>query len=146
MTTATAAISQDFSATNTVPSRSRGTLWGGRIASGLAVLFLAFDAGFKLLAAEAAAKSGPDLGWSPDSIHTLGIIQLVCLVAYLVPRTQVLGALLWTGYLGGAVATHLRVDNPLFSHTLFPVYIATLLWLGLWLRDARLRVLLPVSR
>ena len=142
MTTAAAAIPQVFQTTTRASA-----LWGGRIASGLAVLFLAFDAGFKLFAAEAAAKHSADLGWSnAQAIHTLGIIQVVCLVAYLVPRTQVLGALLWTGYLGGAIATHLRVGNPLFSHTLFPVYIAMLLWLGLWLRDLRLRALLPFSR
>ena len=82
------------------------------------VLFLTVDAGFKLLATAAAAEASADLGWTGDSIHTLGIIQVVCLVAYLVPRTQVLGALLWTGYLGGAIATHLRVDNPLFGRGL----------------------------
>ena len=74
----------------------------------------------------------------------LGVVQLACLAVYLVPRLSVMGAILWTGYLGGAVATHVRVGNPLFTHTLFPVYIATLLWLGLWLRDERLRAVLPV--
>lgn len=73
------------------------------------------------------------------------MLQLILLVLYVVPRTSVLGALLWTGYLGGAVATHVRVGNPLFSHTLFPTYLATLLWLGLWLRDARVRSLLPLT-
>ncbi|WP_437739906.1 DoxX family protein [Sorangium sp. So ce1504] len=149
MTTASAAISQHFQpVTSHVRSEapSRAALWGGRVASGLAALFLAFDGGFKLLAAETAAKHSADLGWSGEAIRTLGILQAVCLVAYLVPRTRVLGALLWTGYLGGAVATHLRVGHPLLSHTLFPIYIAALLWLGLWLRDARLRALLPLSR
>jgi hypothetical protein len=145
MTTATATISQHF---QTVPSiePSSAARWAGRILSGLGVLFLTFDAGFKLLAAEAAVKAGPDLGWSPDAIHLLGIIQVVCLVAYLVPRSSVFGALLWTGYLGGAIATHLRVGSPLLSHTLFPIYIALLLWLGLWLREPRVRALLPLSR
>src|SRR5262245_11961410 len=143
MTTASAAIPQVFPTT----TPARAALWGGRVASGLAVLFLAFDAGFKLFAAEAAAKHSVELGWSSaEAVHTLGVIQVVCLVAYLVPRTQVHGALLWTGYLGGAIATHLRVGSPLFSHTLFPIYVATLLWLGLWLRDLRLRALLPLSR
>ena len=69
----------------------------------------------------------------------LGVLELVCLSLYLLPQTAVLGAILWTGYLGGAVATHVRIGNPMFSHALFPVYVGALLWLGLWLRDARLR-------
>ena len=69
-------------------------------------------------------------------------MQLACLILYLVPRTAPLGAVLWTGYLGGAIATHVRVGNPLFSHTLFPIYVAAMLWGGLWLRDARVRRLL----
>ena len=77
-------------------------------------------------------------------VFSLGIVQLVCLAFYLVPRTAVLGAVLWTGYLGGAVATHVRIGHPLFSHVLFPVYVAVLLWVGLWLRDERLRTVLPV--
>ena len=78
-------------------------------------------------------------GWQPHHLPILGGLQLVCLVLYLIPRTAPLGAVLWTGYLGGAVATHLRVDDPLFSHILFPVYVATLIWGGLYLRDARVR-------
>jgi hypothetical protein len=79
-------------------------------------------------------------------VFGLGVILLSCVVAYAIPRTSVLGALLLTGYLGGAVATHVRVANPLFSHVLFPTYIAALLWGGLILRDARLRALLPIRR
>ena len=75
-------------------------------------------------------------------MRPLGILQLVLLALYLVPRTALLGAVLWTGYLGGAVATHVRVGNPLVSHVLFPVYVAALLWGGLWLRDRRTRALL----
>ena len=131
--------------TDAVAPSSRA-LWAGRIASGLAALFLAFDGTFKLVAGAEAAEATDQLGWQPETLPTLGVIQLLCLGAYLVPRTAVLGALLWTGYLGGAVATHLRIDNPLFSHTLFPIYVATLLWLGLWLRDPRLRALLPLRR
>jgi hypothetical protein len=153
MTARAAAISASVSTESASAARqapplapSRAALWGGRISSGLAVLFLTFDAGFKLFASLEALESGPDLGWTVQSVRVLGWIQLVCLAAYLVPRTRVLGALLWTGYLGGAVATHLRVANPLLSHTLFPIYIATLLWLGLWLCDLRVRALLPVTR
>ena len=86
------------------------------------------------------------LGYPRDSVFSMGIILLACVVAYAVPRTSALGALLLTGYLGGAVATHVRVANPLFSHVLFPTYVAALLWGGLILRDARLRTLLPIRR
>ena len=86
------------------------------------------------------------LGYPRDSVFILGVILLSCVVAYAVPRTSVLGALLLTGYLGGAVATHVRVQNPLFSHVLFPTYVSALLWGGLMLRDARLRALLPIRR
>jgi len=82
----------------------------------------------------------------PWAILPLGIIQAVLVVLYVVPRTAVLGAILLTGYLGGAVATHVRVANPLFSHVLFPTYVAAFLWGGLILRDARLRALLPIRR
>lgn len=117
-------------------------LWAGRALSGLAVLFLGFDAIFKLVASEAAASASAQLGWSASKIFGLGVLELVCLAAYVVPRTRVLGAVLWTGYLGGAIATHLRIDDPLFSHTLFPIYVAALIWGGLWLRDRRVRALL----
>jgi len=73
-------------------------------------------------------------------------VQLVCLAVYLVPRTAVLGAVLWTGYLGGAIATHVRVGNPLFSHVLFPIYVAAFIWGSLWLREPRLRALLPLAK
>ena len=89
----------------------------------------------------AVIEGTTQLGWPADVLLTLGVIQVICLIAYLIPRTSVLGAILWTGYLGGAIATHLRIDNPLFSHILFPVYIAALLWGGLWLRDRRVRAL-----
>src|SRR6185369_14789193 len=85
------------------------------------------------------------LGYSPDIVFSLGVILLSCVVTYLVPRTSVLGALLLTGYLGGAVATHVRVGNPLFTHVLFPTYLAVLLWGGLVLRNTRLRAFIPWS-
>jgi hypothetical protein len=76
-------------------------------------------------------------------VLVIGVIELVCLVLYLVPQTSVLGALLLTGYLGGAIATHVRVGSPLMSHTLFPIYVALMVWGGLYLREGRLRALLP---
>jgi hypothetical protein len=100
------------------------------------------DAVMKLMRVPAAVKGTMDLGYSAGVLVPLGIIQLVCLTLYLIPRTRVLGAILWTGYLGGAVATHVRIGNPLFSHILFPVYVAALLWGGLYLRDVRLRAVL----
>ena len=127
------------------PPVSAKVVWAGRIVSGVAIVFLAFDVSMKLLQPPAAVEGTAQLGYSTDVLVPLGVIQLVCLALYLLPRTAVLGAVLWTGYLGGAVATHVRVGNPLFSHTLFPVYVAVFLWMGLWLRDSRLRRLLPIT-
>ena len=115
--------------------------WAGRILSGIAVLFLVFDAGVKLVDAQAALDANAQLGWKAHHLPIIGTIELILLVLYLIPRSAPLGAILWTGYLGGAIATHLRVDNPLFSHILFPIYVAALLWGGLYLRDARVRAL-----
>ena len=122
----------------------RKTLWAGRVMSGFAGLFLLVDATFKVLELPAALEGTAQLGYPASAVFGLGLLQLVCLVVYLVPRTSVLGAVLWTGYLGGAVATHVRVGSPLFTHTLFPIYVAALLWGGLWLRDQCLRAVLPV--
>jgi hypothetical protein len=113
------------------------------VLSGLAVLFLAFDATLKLLRVPEAIESTSQLGYPVSTLLTIGLIEVACLIIYLLPRTAILGAVLWTGYLGGAIATHVRVGNPLFSHTLFPIYVAALLWGGLWLREPRLSALLP---
>jgi len=115
--------------------------WSGRIATGIAVAFLAFDVGIKLSGASAAVKGTTDLGFAASQLLPIGLIELACLVLYLVPRTAPLGAVLFTGYLGGAIATHLRLGNPLFTHVLFPIYVAALLWGGLYARDARVRKL-----
>jgi hypothetical protein len=122
---------------------SRRAAWAGRILSGLALLFLAFDAAIKLLQLGPAVEGTLRLGYPVEVIPVLGILQLACLALYIVPRTAIVGAILWTGYLGGAVATHVRVGDPLASHVLFPIYVAAFLWLGLWLRDGALRALLP---
>ena len=123
-------------------STSNRARWAGRILSGIAVLFLTFDTAIKLVASKQAVEGTVQLGWPAHHLPTLAAIEIVCLVLYLVPRTAPIGALLWTGYLGGAIATHLRLDNPLFSHILFPTYVAALLWGGLYLRDARVRAVL----
>lgn len=123
-------------------------LWAGRILSGLVVLFLLVDAGFKLIrplpapAVEAFGKLGYPVGLAAG----IGILLLCCVALYLIPHTSVLGAILLTGYLGGAVASHVRVGDPWFSHALFPVYIGLFIWGGLYLRDQRLRVLIPLRQ
>jgi len=116
----------------------------GRVCTGLVALFLAFDTVLKVLKLGPAVEGTRALGYPANSVQGIGIIELVCLVLYLVPRTSVLGGLLLTGYLGGAIATHVRVSNPLFTHTLFPVYVALVLWGGLYLREKRLRALVPL--
>jgi hypothetical protein len=132
---------------HTVPtSNSRAGLWAGRVMSGLSVAFLAFDTAMKLLQVEAAMHGTAELGYPLGAVFGIGVVELLCVIAYVVPRTSVLGAVLLTGYLGGAIATHVRVGNPLFTHVLFPVYVAALIWGGLYLRDAALRALLPVRR
>jgi hypothetical protein len=117
----------------------------GLVVTALPVLFLVIDALVKVLGLAAGHEANAQLGWSDQLLLPIGVLQLVCLALYLVPQTSVLGAILWTGYLGGAVATHVRVGNPMFSHVLFPVYVGALLWLGLWLRDVRLRAILPMT-
>ena len=113
-----------------------------RILMVLAALFLLMDAMMKVLRVPQAVEGTTQLGYPPSVLLPLGIIQLICLALYLIPRTAFLGAILWTGYLGGAIATHVRLGNPLFSHVLFPAYIAAMIWGSLWLRDERLRALL----
>jgi hypothetical protein len=125
-------------------SPSKRALWSGRALSGLAALFLIFDAVMKLLELPVVIQSTTQVGYPATVVFPLGAVLLACVVVYLVPRTSALGAVLLTGYLGGAVATNVRVGNPLFSHTLFPIYCAALLWVGLWLRDERLKAVLPV--
>jgi hypothetical protein len=115
--------------------------WAGRIASALAVLFLIFDGGIKVLQLAAAVDGSVQLGYPAHLVLGLGILELACLAIYVLPRASVLGAVLLTGYLGGAVATHVRIGSPVFS-VIFPILIGALLWGGLALRDARLRALL----
>jgi hypothetical protein len=124
-------------ATPTVPPRA--SRWAGRVLSGIPTLFLAMDVVIKFANVPAVAEQSLRLGLSPALAPGLGVLLAVCLGLYLVPRTAALGAVLLTGYLGGAVAIHLRVGDPLASHTLFPVYVGALLWAGLYLRDARVR-------
>jgi len=122
---------------------SRKAVWTGRTLSALAILFLALDSLGKLVEAAPVVAGTIQLGYPPTVVFGLGVVLLLCVAVYAVPVTSILGAVLLTGYLGGAVATHVRVGNPLLSHTLFPTYVAALTWGGLYLRDARLRALFP---
>lgn len=114
-----------------------GRTWAGRIMSGLVIAFLAFDAAVKLLRLAPVVDGTVALGYPAGIVLPLGLVLIACVAAYAVPRTSVPGAILLTAYLGGAVATHARVGDPLFKHVLFPVYVAALVWGGLCLPDRR---------
>ena len=127
-------------------STSAARRWTSRILSGIAIAFLTFDTGFKLLATTQAVEGTVQLGFQPHHMLVIGLIELICLALYLIPRTAVLGAVLWTGYFGGAIVTHLRLDNPLLSHTLFPIFVAAFVWGGLYFKDARVRAMIGAAR
>jgi hypothetical protein len=127
----------------TVESSAKKRSIAGYVLTGLVALFLTFDTVMKVLQLAPAMQGTIELGYPASTVLTIGLIELVCLVLYLVPRTSVLGALVLTGYLGGAIATHVRVGSPLPTHTLFPIYVALMVWGGLYLRESRLRHLLP---
>jgi hypothetical protein len=110
----------------------------------LPVLFLVFDSVIKFSGLPVVSQSMTELGYPVEAAAGIGLLEIACLTVYLIPRTSVLGAVLLTGYLGGAIATHVRVGNPLLSHVLFPTYVAVLLWAGLFLREQRLRMVLPL--
>ena len=118
--------------------------WTGWALTVLVALFMAMDGAMKLMDVAQVRAATLQLGWPLALDRTLGIIDIVCLVLYAFPRTAVLGAILTTGLCGGAIAAHLRLGDPLFSHVLFGVYIGVMAWGGLWLRDARLRALMPL--
>jgi hypothetical protein len=133
--------------TDAIPGK--GQRVAGHVLSGLVTLFLLFDAGLKLVSPGTAIKySPPGLGWPLDvpTMTMLGLLLLVPTLLYIWPRTAILGAILITAYLGGAVATHVRIGSPLFSHILFGVYLGVMLWGGLWLRDPRVRALIPFAK
>ncbi len=125
------------------PSVSGARLWAARVLGGLPALFLLVDGGMKLVKPAPVVEATVQLGYPESAVVTLGVVLLLCTITYLIPRTAVLGAVLLTGYLGGAIATHVRVDGPAFN-ILFPLVFAAMLWGSLWLRDVRVRALLPV--
>lgn len=134
---------QDDAATLKKPGKKP---WTGYILSGLAVLFLLFDAIGKILKPAVVVEGTLELGYPESVITGIGITLLICTLLYVWSRTAILGAILLTAFLGGAVATHVRVGNPLFSHVLFPVYLGIFLWAGLYLRDVTLRSIFPLRR
>lgn len=127
-------------------SVSSGRVWTGRVIGGLIAAFMLLDAAVKFVKPPQVADAFVRTGWPLELSVVLGVVLLVSTVLYLIPQTAVLGAILLTGYFGGAVATNLRLENPLFSHTLFPVYFGLLTWFALWLREPRLCELVPLRK
>ncbi len=127
-------------------SYGRGAVWTGRVLSGFAVLFMLFDGVTKIMKNPYVIKASANLGYPVSAIPVIGLILLACVVLYVIPRTSIIGAVLLTGYLGGAVASNLRIDAPLFSNTLFPVYFGMVVWAGLYLRNCRVRELFSVKK
>ena len=127
-----------ISAEPPAPISSR-TRWAGRVLTALPALALLFDAAGKLAQPAPVVEACARLGISPDAAFAIGLIEIACVALYVLPRTAVLGAVLLTGFLGGAVAIHLRIGDPLPSHTLFPIYVGAVCWVGVYLRDARVR-------
>jgi hypothetical protein len=126
-------------------SGTKPIIWTGRVISALAILFLAFDSIIKVLNTAPAVEATTQLGYPAGLVIGLGILELACLAIYIFPRTAVLGAILLTGYLGGALATQVRASSPLFS-IIFPIIIGALIWGGLFVREKRLRALLPLRQ
>jgi hypothetical protein len=127
---------------------AKPALWLGRVFSGLVILFLLFDGAIKLVPWPVVTETMDRIGYgsSENLARSLGFITVACTVLYAIPPTSILGAILLTGYLGGAMASHVRIGSPLFSHMLFGFYLGLMLWGGLWLRDRRLRPLIPLRR
>ena len=127
---------------------SKPALWSGRLLSGLVIVFLLFDGAVKLVPWPVVTETMDRMGYgsSETLARSLGLITIVCTALYAVPPTSILGAILLTGYLGGAIASHVRIGSPMFSHILFGFYLGLMVWGGLWLRDRSLRALLPFSR
>jgi len=127
---------------DTASRPSRRAVITGRILTGIVALLLTLDAGIKLVRAKAAVEGSAQLGFTPDQVFVIGVIAAVCLVLYLITRTAPLGAVLWTGYFGGAIVTHFRLGNPLLTHVLSQIYVSALIWGSLYLRDPRVRAVL----
>ena len=127
------------------PTSSRRT-WTGRVLAGLPLAFMAWDASVKLLAVPQVIEGSARLGFERANLLPIGLIELAAVLLVLLPRTRIFGAVLLTAYLGGAVAVHVQHSDPIFSHTLFPIYFATMIWGGLSLFDRRIRAISPFTR
>jgi hypothetical protein len=121
---------------------SKGKLWTARIMGGLVIAFMLMDSIFKLVPNDMVTAGAVELGYQAHHIPVMGVLGFISIVLFAIPRTQIIGAILLTGYFGGAIATHVRLDNPLFSHILFPVYLGVLAWGSLWLKNKTLRKLM----
>jgi DoxX-like family len=128
----------------TLPTTASSTakVWSGRIMGGIVILFMLMDTTFKFMITEDVIKATTDLGFQAHHLPIMGTLGLLATLLYIIPRTEIIGALLLTGYWGGAIATHVRMDNPLFTHILFPVYLGVLAWGALWIKNDRLRRLI----
>jgi DoxX-like protein len=131
--------------TSLAPARN-WTFWLGWVLTGLFIAFMIFDAGIKLVVIQPVIDSMTELGYPVEYARLLGVLSLIGTLLYAIPRTSVLGAVLLTAYLGGAVSAHVRIGSPLFSHDLFGVYMGLFAWGGLWLRNAKLRAIFPIIR
>jgi hypothetical protein len=129
-----------------IATSHRWMVWTGWGMSGLMILFMLFDSASKLALERHVVEATTQIGYPLDVIRPLGAIGLACTLLYAVPRTSILGAILLTGYLGGAIASKVRIEDPLFSSVLFGVYFGVLVWGGLYLRDPQLRSLIPIRR
>jgi hypothetical protein len=128
----------------TLPATSSSTakVWTGRTMGGIVILFMLMDSIFKFIVNDEVIKGTTDLGFQVHHLPIMGTLGLIATLLYIYPRTEIIGALLLTGYWGGAIATHVRMDNPLFTHILFPVYLGILAWGALWIKNERLRKLI----
>jgi hypothetical protein len=131
-----------LAATLTETAPSKGKVWTGRVMAGIVILFMLMDSVFKFVTNEQVTEGATSLGFQVHHLPIMGTLGLLSIILYIIPRTEVLGAILLTGYWGGAIATHVRLDNPLFTHILFPVYLGLLAWGALYLKSERFRDLI----
>ncbi|KWW17343.1 MULTISPECIES: DoxX family protein [Peribacillus] len=125
---------------------SKSRLWVARVMSGLVILFMLFDGITKILKLKVMVDGTLEMGFAEHHVTIIGFLAILSAVLYTLPPTSILGAIVLTGFFGGVIASHIRLDNPLFSHTLFPVYLAILTWGGIYLRDERLQTIFPIKR
>jgi len=139
-------ISFDQTSDSRIGASRKAWVWTGRALSGITILFMLFDAAGKLFLESHVIEATTKIGYPVATIRPLGVIALTCTILYAVPRTAILGAVLLTAFYGGAVASKIRIEDPLFSSILFAVYLGLITWGGLYFRDERLRRLFPLRR